>query len=202
MSKRYGSPVRPETRHDFDPVPTRPDPLSTTRAGQARRPGRVWPPPRHAVFGTARPVLTAGTIVAREEPRGKNPLLATRPLPHSPVHGESQSPVRHSPNALLPSLASHDGTRGGVGGVVALLPTRPCPRFEIPSGGLASRARSALLTGKSSTWATASPVSPVLDLPCSPVSFPLCASSFARFSDLRNSLCVGCAVAVLPTPQI
>jgi hypothetical protein len=66
MSKRYGPPVWPKTRHDFDPVPTRPDPISTV-PGPGRPDGRAvyGPLPRHDVLGTARPVETGGTTLAR-----------------------------------------------------------------------------------------------------------------------------------------
>jgi hypothetical protein len=136
------------------------------------------------------------------DPRGKKASPEARAQRQKCLPSPTRPLPSYSARPLFPFYLRSLRTRGGVGGAVVVLPTWPRPRSEVPSGLSCSRAQSAPLTGKSPTWATASPVSPVLDPPCSPVPLPFCASSFARFSDLRNSLGVGGAVAVLPTPQI
>ena len=103
------------------------------------------------------------------------PIRSTaRPLPSLPTHRSHSSPRGAVPLTLIPfAFVSHDG--GG--------PQRCRWRCSTPP-----HAATALLTGgKSSTWATASPVSHRLTRLLPLLAF--CGSSFARFSDLQNSLC-------------
>jgi hypothetical protein len=130
MSKRYGPPAWPETQHDFDPVPTRPDLLSTV-PGLGRPDGRaVYGPP----LGTpclARPDpfkwLTRPRPVKLWEKYAATSMTPPLPLSARPL-SSPQSLRNVVPLTLIPfflrSLRTTAVLLSDVGGVVAVLPTR------------------------------------------------------------------------------
>jgi hypothetical protein len=130
-----------ETRHDFDPVPTQPDPLSTMP-----EPGR---PDGRTVFGPplGTPCLAWPGLFKRSARSWPVKLWEGKIRSHGPLPlSTPQSALRNTvPLTLIPfflrSLRTTAVLLSGVGGVVAVLPTWPRPRSEIPSSGPASRAR-------------------------------------------------------------